>query len=92
MEVLDSGVILCRLAKLIQTKAEEAPKGAKEKSPPLVSNRKVICRDNAQSGTWFARDNIANFLTWCRGCGLKDDCLFETEGLGDYCNSFVSLS
>ena len=42
----------------------------------------VKCKKNAKSGTWFARDNIANFLKWCKMYGVKDECMFETEGLG----------
>lgn len=44
----------------------------------------VKCRRNAQSGSWFARDNSANFLKWGKSFGMQDDCLFESEDLGKH--------
>lgn len=36
----------------------------------------------AQTGSWFARENIANFIAFCRAVGIREECLFETEDLG----------
>lgn len=39
-------------------------------------------RKNARRGSFFARDNIAMFIQFCKDLGVHSNLLFETEDLG----------
>ncbi|KAM9410303.1 growth arrest-specific protein 2 [Pholidichthys leucotaenia] len=75
MESLDSGVLLCQLAQLLQEKMIHASTGK-----PFI-RRVIHWRTDAASGSFFARDNTANFLYWCRKIGIDEAYLFESEDL-----------
>ncbi|XP_029311106.1 growth arrest-specific protein 2 isoform X1 [Cottoperca gobio] len=75
MERLDNGVVLCQLAQLLQEKMMHTNNGK-----PLI-RRVIYWRADATSGSFFARDNTANFLYWCRKIGLEEAYLFESEDL-----------
>ncbi|CAH1798628.1 unnamed protein product [Owenia fusiformis] len=79
MDALDNGVYVCKLAELIHTKALEWRSECRSEED--IPQFKIRYRKNAQSGSFFARDNTACFLKWCRAYGVKDECLFESEGL-----------
>ncbi|XP_051510667.1 growth arrest-specific protein 2-like [Myxocyprinus asiaticus] len=75
MDSLDTGVVLCQLAEELQEKMILADNGK-----PFI--RHVIrWRADATAGSFFARDNAANFLYWCCKIGMAQSHLFESEDL-----------
>uniref|UniRef100_G3PSB3 Growth arrest-specific 2b n=1 Tax=Gasterosteus aculeatus TaxID=69293 RepID=G3PSB3_GASAC len=81
MESLDNGVVLCQLAQLLQDKMMHTNNGkVLQQEQPLV-RRVIHWRADASSRSFFARDNTANFLYWCRKIGVDEAYLFESEDL-----------
>ncbi|XP_037086821.1 growth arrest-specific protein 2-like [Pollicipes pollicipes] len=76
MAVLDNGLLLCRLAKII---ADQAARTHTLAMP--APTFKFRCWDRARSRSFFARDNVYNFLQFCRLVGCQENFLFETDGL-----------
>lgn len=94
MDRLDTGVALCKHANNVRQAAEEylARRQARNKSMtksmtsglagPILSMGNVHFLPAAKSGTFFARDNVSNFIAWCRKSLQIFECLlFETDDL-----------
>ena len=75
LDSLDTGVLPCRLARLIQEAAKVAKK-SKLKNPQVIK-----CNEKASKESFAARDNVSNFISWCRGLGVQEAVMFESEGL-----------
>ncbi|NXG06399.1 GA2L2 protein, partial [Sakesphorus luctuosus] len=83
VEVLETGAVLCSHANNITQVAEEFahtyPEVARHLHLPTAG---VTCNLSAQPGTFQARDNVSNFIQWCRKeMDIKDVLMFETEDL-----------
>ncbi|XP_029486389.1 GAS2-like protein 3 [Oncorhynchus nerka] len=78
MAELNNGVKLCRLIGALQSRISQSRASDMGKLFPM---KKVACKCNASPGSFFARDNTANFLGWCRHIGVEETYLFESEGL-----------
>lgn len=79
LQVLETGLVLCRHANAITEAAlaflAEAPARAQRIPLPRAG---VSCNEAAQPGTFQARDNVSNFIQWCRkemGIQGKPSCL-----------------
>lgn len=49
---------------------------------PMSQLGDVAFLPNAKAGTFFARDNVSNFISWCRNSlGIIECLLFETDDL-----------
>ncbi|PAA63678.1 hypothetical protein BOX15_Mlig019126g1 [Macrostomum lignano] len=92
---LANGALLCIHAGQLQLAAEEYFSGQQAQHQQHQQRQKLLrlppsaprYRLEAKAGTFQARDNIANFISWCRSLGLPDCLLFETEDLANRKNT-----
>ena len=77
---LEDGVVLCRLANLIQEAAEDYGRKNKTKVPAKrFKFHTNIPKKNKQLALFKSRENVHGFLTWCRQIGISDSILFESN-------------
>lgn len=89
MEGLATGCVLCRHANNVNRAAHEFqleyPEAAQ--AMKLPSKDVVFQFRNVVLGSFVARDNVSNFITWCRQeLWIKDVLMFETNDLVEKCN------
>ncbi|KAK3748874.1 hypothetical protein QZH41_016274, partial [Actinostola sp. cb2023] len=79
LDCLDNGLLVCKLAEIVQKAGEDYNKSGKTgpSFPPFT----VKYHKNAKSQTFLARDNTANFLQWCKEMGVQESVMFESDGL-----------
>uniref|UniRef100_A0A8D9EU24 GAS2-like protein 1 n=1 Tax=Cacopsylla melanoneura TaxID=428564 RepID=A0A8D9EU24_9HEMI len=89
MDRLDTGVTLCRHANNVRRYAEEhmikrqsQGKDSHSIAISVLNFPPVKHLPGAKPGTFFARDNVSNFISWSRrGLGVIECLLFETDDL-----------
>ncbi|XP_046471750.1 GAS2-like protein pickled eggs [Neodiprion pinetum] len=93
MDRLDTGVALCKHANNVRKSASDyvARRQARKSmtrsmtsslAMPMSHLSDVAFLPNAKAGTFFARDNVSNFISWCRNSlGIIECLLFETDDL-----------
>ncbi|XP_015117006.1 GAS2-like protein pickled eggs isoform X1 [Diachasma alloeum] len=93
MDRLDTGVALCKHANNVRRAASDyvARRQARKimtrsitssLAVPMSHLSDVAFLPNAKAGTFFARDNVSNFISWCRNSlGIIDCLLFESDDL-----------
>ena len=81
IESLQNGVILCQQARLIQRFAEEYTVLNPGQNFQIPKREVYYTEKGAFQGSFVARDNVANFIYWCRELGIPDVCLFESDDL-----------
>ncbi|GIY24641.1 GAS2-like protein pickled eggs [Caerostris extrusa] len=77
MDKLETGVALCRHANRVISAAKRRGRTLGEEC-----RGDVVYRPEVQPGTFHARDNVHNFIAFCRkGLRIKECLLFETDDL-----------
>ncbi|CAH1100957.1 unnamed protein product [Psylliodes chrysocephalus] len=79
LDELDNGVVLCHLAQVIRKSVKNAiDKGIAKGPVPIVRGK---CFEKAARGSFFSRDNMDNFIRFCRSLGVHENLLFESDDL-----------
>ncbi|XP_071452894.1 growth arrest-specific protein 2-like isoform X2 [Hetaerina americana] len=79
LEALDNGMVVCRLAQVIQEKAQQAVEAGRFPGPaPTIRSR---FWEHAARRSFFCRDNMENFIKFCRKLGVHENLLFESDDL-----------
>ncbi|XP_054710573.1 GAS2-like protein 1 [Uloborus diversus] len=83
LEQMETGVILCQHANNVVRRAREYYSRGNVPRPgdPPIPDRDVVYRHDVLPETFHARDNVSNFISWCRRLRIKECLLFETDDL-----------
>nr|CAD7403861.1 unnamed protein product [Timema poppensis] len=80
LDMLDNGVLVCQLARVIQERAQQAIQmGTAPRPAPSITGR---LWSTASRRSFFARDNMENFIQFCQKLGVHQNLLFESDDLG----------
>merc|ERR1712012_372417 len=87
MDILQTGEHLLKHANSVRRKhsqiMEQIAVGEYKRRAPSfqVPEADLPIRENVTPGTWFARDNVYNFIKFCRLLQVMEVVMFETEDL-----------
>ncbi|TSP36089.1 GAS2-like protein 2 [Bagarius yarrelli] len=81
VQVLETGTLLCAHANNVTRAAADFQRERGRMRAHLPASG-VIFTESAQPATFLARDNVSNFIKWCRNeMHIKDVLMFETDDL-----------
>ncbi|XP_062399731.1 GAS2-like protein 2A [Sardina pilchardus] len=87
MESLETGCALCRHANNVNRAALDFVSSFPKTALRMPKKDVVFQCRNVIPGSFLARDNVSNFIGWCRQeLGIKDVLMFETNDLVERCN------
>lgn len=87
MESLETGCALCRHANNVNRAAQDFVSSFPKTVLRMPKRDVVFQSRNVTPGSFLARDNVSNFIGWCRQeLGIKDVFMFETNDLVERCN------
>uniref|UniRef100_A0A672UWW1 Growth arrest specific 2 like 1 n=1 Tax=Strigops habroptila TaxID=2489341 RepID=A0A672UWW1_STRHB len=82
LESLETGSHLCRHANNVTRSARAFQRRHLEPGARVPRNEVLFQAKNVAPGSFVARDNISNFIRWCRqDLGIQDVLMFETNDL-----------
>ncbi|XP_061321634.1 GAS2-like protein 1 [Pezoporus flaviventris] len=82
LESLETGAHLCRHANNVTRSARAFQRRHPEPGARVPRNEVQFQAKNVAPGSFVARDNVSNFIRWCRQeLGIQDVLMFETNDL-----------
>uniref|UniRef100_A0A669PX75 Growth arrest specific 2 like 1 n=1 Tax=Phasianus colchicus TaxID=9054 RepID=A0A669PX75_PHACC len=82
LEALATGCDLCQHANNVNRVALEFQQRHPEAATRIPRNEVIFQARNVAPGSFVARDNVSNFIRWCRqDLGIQDVLMFETNDL-----------
>ncbi len=73
--------LILRHANHVLKRAREYEANGRNSLNIPIPKKDVVFRLDVNPGTFQARDNVSNFITWCRVLQIHECLLFETDDL-----------